>query len=342
MEISKEKRLEYKKLAVDTVISYAREQGVKLRRSDFPLDGKGFTGNLVDFYRWDENELYTVRVFINKEGRWAAQLKKAEDGFLNYVNARVMKEGIMFSFSTKELDLLRMKDDSNTDKDVDIEKIISKITKLLALSDLEKNPSENEAIAASLAAQRLLAKYNLSMVDVTGERDPEEEIEQVIADVGKGKKWKYNLAAAVADNYACKTFSQGSDKLVFYGYKADILIARRVYIYLFKVGNRLANQYVKNYRENTWYDTKGIYNSFVSGFTNGVRKELEKQCTALALVVQPEVQESWDIFSAAMKAQDWSIKSNDPDAYREGFVEGKRALNAQYLEDDTKTGKTEG
>lgn len=45
MEISKEKRLEYKKLAVDTVISYAREQGVKLRRSDFPLDGKGFTGN---------------------------------------------------------------------------------------------------------------------------------------------------------------------------------------------------------------------------------------------------------------------------------------------------------
>lgn len=341
MEISEEKELKYKRLAVDTVISYAREQGVKLRHSDFPLDSMCmFNGNLVDFHHWDESELYTVRVFINGEGRWAAQLKKAGDGFLNYVNARVLKEGIMFSFSTKELDLLRMKDDS--DKDVDMEKIISKITKLLALSDLERNPSESEAVSASLAAQRLLAKYNLSMADVTGERDPAEEIEQVIADVGTGKKWKYKLANAVANNYACKTFSQGSDKLVFYGYKADILIARRVYIYLFKVGNRLANQYVKKYRETISYDTRGIYNSFVSGFINGVEKELEKQCTALALIVQPEVQESWDIFSAAMGTRSWNIMSNDFEAYEEGFVEGKRALNAQYLEDDTRAVKTEG
>lgn len=341
MEISEEKELKYKRLAVDTVISYAREQGVKLRHSDFPLDSMCmFNGNLVDFHHWDESELYTVRVFINGEGRWAAQLKKAGDGFLNYVNARVLTEGIMFSFSTKELDLLRMKDDS--DKDVDMEKIISKITKLLALSDLERNPSESEAVSASLAAQRLLAKYNLSMVDVIGEHDPAEEIEQVIADVGTGKNWKYRLADVVANNYACKTFSQGSDKLVFYGYKADILIARRVYIYLFKVGNRLANQYVKKYRETISYDTRGIYNSFVSGFINGVEKELEKQCTALALIVQPEVQESWDIFSAVMRTRSWNIMSNNPEAYEEGFVEGKRALNAQYLEDDTRAVKTEG
>ena len=339
MEISKEKKQEYKRLAVDTVISYAREQGVKLRHSDFSLDGIGMgNGNVVDFYHWGESELDTVLVLISKEGRWAAQLKKA-DGFLNYVNARVTKEGVMFSFTTKELDLLRMKDDSDTGKDVDMEKIISKITKLLALSDLEKNPSEAEAISASLAAQRLLAKYNLSMVDVTGERDPAEEIEQVIADVGTGKKWKYSLANAVANNYACKTFSQGSDKLVFYGYKADILIARRVYIYLFKVGNRIASQYVKKYRETICYDAKGIYNSFVSGFVNGVKKELEKQCTALALIVQPEVQESWDIFSAAMETKNWNMSCNSIEAYEEGFVEGKRALNAQYLEDDTRTGK---
>lgn len=344
MEISKEKKQEYKRFAVDTVISYAREQGVKLRHSDFSLDEMCIeTGNLVDFCHWDENELDTVRVFINKEGRWAAQLKKAEDGFLNYVNARVMKEGVMFSFTTKELDLLRIKDDC---KNIDMEKIIKKITKLLALSDMEKNPSESEAVSASLAAQRLLAKYNLSMVDVTGERDPAEEIEQVIADVGIGKKWKYSLANVVADNYACKTFSQGSDKLVFYGYKADILIARRVYIYLFKVGNRLANQYVKKYRETIYYDTKGIYNSFVSGFVNGVEKELEKQCTALALIVQPKVQKSWDIFSAAMGTRNWNVSYNDAEAYKEGFVEGKRALNAQYLEDsrpyledDTKAGR---
>ena len=115
-----------------------------------------------------------------------------------------------------------------------------------------------------------------------------------------------------------------------------------MYIYLFKVGNRLANQYVKKYRETISYDTRGIYNSFVSGFTNGAEKELEKQCTALALIVQPEVQESWDIFSAVMRTRSWNIMSNNPEAYEEGFVEGKRALNAQYLEDDTRAVKTEG
>jgi len=335
MEMNEEKKREYKRIAVDTVITYAMEQGVKLRRSDFSLDGKKFTGNLVDCYRWNEEEHYTVRVFISREGRWAAQLKKAEEGFLNYVNARVTKNGISFSFSTKELDLLSMKEDSETSgtgKDVDMEKVIRKISKILAKADMEKNPSEQEAISASLMAQKLLAKYNLSIADVTGERDPEEPIEQVIADVGTGKKWKYKLAQTVADNYACKMFSCGAEMIVFYGYRADVLIARRVFVYLFKVGNRLANQYVKKYRETVYERADGVYNSFVSGFTSGVRKELERQCTALALVVQPEVQEAWEIFSAKMGTLNSSVEANDQIAYREGFVEGKRAMNAQYIE----------
>ena len=49
-------------------------------------------------------------MFISNEGRWAAQLRKAKDNFLNYVNARVLGTGVRFSFSIKELDLMRMKD----------------------------------------------------------------------------------------------------------------------------------------------------------------------------------------------------------------------------------------
>ena len=67
-----------------------------------------------------------------------------------------------------------------------IEKIISRVNRLLALADLEKNPSEQEAIAASMKVQELLAKYNLDIADVTGE-EKEEEIEHVCADIkGKG------------------------------------------------------------------------------------------------------------------------------------------------------------
>jgi len=87
--------------------------------------------------------------------------------------------------------------------------------------------------------------------------------EQVVADVGIGNKWKHDLSVAVADNYVCKTFSCGAKMIVFYRYKADILIARRVFTYLFKVGNRLANRYVKKYREEQWGSAAEIYNSFV-------------------------------------------------------------------------------
>ena len=83
--MSREKQLEYCRFAVEMVIRYAKEQGVKLRYSDFPIDGKrlALTHNTVDF--WGN----VVNVFISNEGRWAAQLRKAKDNFLNYVNARV-------------------------------------------------------------------------------------------------------------------------------------------------------------------------------------------------------------------------------------------------------------
>lgn len=38
--MSREKQLEYCRFAVEMVIRYAKEQGVKLRYSDFPIDGK--------------------------------------------------------------------------------------------------------------------------------------------------------------------------------------------------------------------------------------------------------------------------------------------------------------
>lgn len=93
-------------------------------------------------------------------------------------------------------------------------------------------------------------------------------------------------------------------------------------MYLFKVGDRLANQYAKEYRLNHGY-ADGIYNSFCMGFIAGVRKELEKQCTALALVVQPKVQESWDVFEETLGTlNNTDIQMTDRSAYETGKVEG--------------------
>lgn len=323
-------------IAIDTVIKYAAEQDVKLRRLDFtdayqflyPPKGK----NGVCVIKDGRGSTKSVMVKVSYSGRWEKQLKAAKERFLNYFNARLEENHLSFSFTVSELELIAMKKNANEKPDEEkIEKVIAKINKLLALSDQSRNPSENEAVLASLQVQKLLAKYNLSMADVTGER-VEEDVEQTIADVGTGKKWKFSLATAIANNFACKCFFVGRDQIVFYGYKADIVAARRVFVYLFKVGDKLANRYAKREREMYGY-ADGIYNSFCGGFVAGVRKELEKQCVALAIVTQPKVENSWKAFSENFGAlKNASIEMTDRDAYEEGFVEGKRALNAQYIE----------
>lgn len=289
------------KTAIKTVIQYAEEQGVKLRRIDFKESKWIFVPDgAINYYTLPfgkDEEVNTVCVKISYHGRWEKQLKIAKERFLNYFNARLEENCLSFSFTAKELEIIAVGrvEGSNDEK---IETIIKKINKLLALSDTDKNNSEQEAISASLKVQKLLAKYNLSLADVTGERQ-EEEVEQSIADVGIGKKWKFILAEAVANNFACKHFFVGREQIVFYGYKADIVSARRVFVYLFRVGE----------------------------------KELDKQCTALAIVVQPKVQESWEAFSKDFGTLNAKLNGNNYEAYAEGEIEGKRALNAQYIEE---------
>ena len=326
---------EYYYAAIDTVIRYAAEQGIVLRRMDF---SEGFSLNHdICWVRMVQKastmELTSVTIEIPYGGRWGKQLKKAQERFLNYVNARLEKDCVSFHFTVNELEIIALREQNNAQADgAEIERVIERINKLLALSDQSRNPSENEAIAASLQVQKLLAKYNLSMTDITGERK-EEDCQQAIADVGTGKKWKYRLADTIADNFACKAFYRGSELIVFFGYEADVIAARRVFVYLFKVGDRLANQWAKQRRER-FGSAEGVYNSFVAGFVTGVRSELEKQCVALAIVTQPKVEEDWAAFSAEFSKIDTTLRVNtfDRAAYDEGIVEGKRALNGQFIE----------
>jgi hypothetical protein len=328
---------EYINLAVDMVVDFAAEQGMKYRRGDFeemnvPAGfGRG-SKNHIGFIGGKNAPTGIFVVLSYDFERCGSRLKGLRNRFLNYINARVRDFGVVFTFSFRELDFedLKGNEEESSEK---IEKIIAKVAKLLELGDLSKNPSEAEAIAASMKAQELLAKYNLDITAVTGE-EKKEDVEQVVSDIGTGKKWKYGLAEVIARSYCCRVFYVGAEQVVFYGYKSDILIARRVFVYLFEVGNRLANAHVKERREN-YDDTKGVYNSFCSGFVDGVDGELSRNCKALVLVVPQEVNESFTMFSEKFKTVDHSISTNDNEAYELGRIEGKRALNARYLEGGT-------
>lgn len=327
---------EYAWAAVDIVIDLAKENGIKYRRGDFYVMGKTV--------QWAEAEGKNPVNFIGGEGdctgitvtlrfdhqRTGKKLKSSRDEFYSYVYCRVLDYAVVFSFSLNEIDIQCA--ESAELGESEIESVIRKVQKLLALADESRNPSEAEAIAASMKVQKLLAKYNLDIAEVTGE-EKKEEIEQVIADVGTGKKWKYTLADVVAKSYCCKSFCRGSEMIVFYGFRSDVLIARRVFMYLFKVGNTLASNHIKQRKESGERRMDGVYNSFCLGFCNGVSSELEKNCRALALVTPKEVVTSFREYSANFKTVDRRIDMTDWDAYYEGEEEGRRALTGRYIGD---------
>lgn len=331
-----DKMKQLKTIAVDKVIEYALQQGIKLRRRDFVFDStEDSVEKELNFVSdgWTLKNEKGITVIIRNVNRWKALLAKKKECFLNYANARLINQDIVFTFSYRELEFFEMNKEPDGITSENMEKILSKVDRLLALADLEKNPNEHEAIAASMKAQELLAKYNLSLADIKGEQE-EEEIEHVCADIKQSQgsvKWKALLGTVISENYRCKFYRAGNERFIFYGFKTDAVIARRVFIYLVNVCSKLGKTYVAELKKNG-KRTDGVLTSFYTGFYHGVKSALEKNCTALALVVPKKVDAEFEKMSAEWETSRFTLKSHDAQAYQKGITEGKRALNAQYIE----------
>ena len=214
------------------------------------------------------------------------------------------------------------------------EKIIQTIRKVLELS--KNNPSEEEATAAALKAQELLAKYHIDIREVEDlDMDELESIEEVSVPV-PAKKWKYRLAQIVANNFRCKHFYMGKSYLVFYGHKTDADVAAETYKYLFDVGNRLAGRAVDKVFGETG-TSANVYNSFVAGFCSGIEEALNAQGRALMLVVPEDVNTSYDERSKnfrEMRCGSMRVGGNSycKEAYESGKTEGRHAVGARQIE----------
>jgi len=191
-------------------------------------------------------------------------------------------------------------------------KVLEKIKKLFELAN--NNPCAEEAQSATLKAHELMAQYDVSAEEVenTDLEKPVEEIDTSTVEVG-AKKYKYPLAHTVADNFKCKFFLNGKNRIVFYGHKTDAHIAAETFRFLFNMANKLGN---KLYREarNAGRDTENIYNSCVMGFIAGVRDALAEQSKALMVVIPEDVKEKYADFSKGFKVS----HTRSPQAYRAG------------------------
>lgn len=212
--------------------------------------------------------------------------------------------------------------------------MIEKIKKVLQLA--QDNPSMEEGLAAALQAQKLMAKYNIHEDEVSLE-----EIKDEITSIFSHQKhnthlmaWRKQLAVVVAENFRCKCYLMKKD-IVFRGYKEDAQIALDVYLALYEIGNKLGSEAYSEQMKQTG-SGKGAYNSFILGFLTGIRDGLGEQCTALMVIVPPEVEQEYTEFSAGFKADKGglSVNSVDSNLYHKGYKEGKAAVKARAIETD--------
>lgn len=212
-----------------------------------------------------------------------------------------------------------------------MEKILNKIKNLLDLAN--NNPNENEAIAAALKAQELMAKYDIELDQLDDKKETREIVKEVYRQSGKHemKRWKIGLASIIAENFRCKVYFINKQDVVFYGYKEDAKIAIQVFTYLYEIGNKFAVRYYNKCKKEG-RETRGVMNAYLIGFRDGVAEVLEKQCTALMIVTPKEVTESFDEMAKNWKTSTTTLRmSGDTAAYSNGKSDGKDMATARSI-----------
>lgn len=284
----------------------------------------------------DQDEVHAW--YWESSGKLYHQIKGYRDELLDYVEVDFREEGVKrkqrtFHFKFKISDLYTGESELSA---VDREKIMTKIAKCLSIQS-NAAATEGEAIAAALMAQNLMSKHNIAFEEFKeADRGQSEEMHETI--ISFGKEWKFILADVVSRNYRCKNFIRGKINVVFYGHKTDVLIARKVFVYLYEVGDKLAKKKERQLRESRG-TAKGVYNAYVKGFCGGVDEELTRNCVALQLVIPEDVEEEYEKYSADFgESSGYSKHITDASDYvaeRDGFEDGRAAVKSQYIEGET-------
>ena len=213
-----------------------------------------------------------------------------------------------------------------------MDKIIDKINKLLALAN--NNPNESEAMSAALKAQELMARYNIEVEQLDQKPENREIVKEIYAasDKHEMKKWKFGLAAVIAENFRCKMYVINKQDVVFYGFQEDAKIALSVFSFLYQIGNKLAVRYYNRCKKDGT-QTRGVMNTYLIGFKNGVAEALSRQCVALMIVTPQEVTDSFEDMAKNMSVMNTKVQTNgNREAYNQGMQDGRDSINSRSLE----------
>lgn len=210
-----------------------------------------------------------------------------------------------------------------------MEKITDKIQKLLALAG--NNPSEEEAKAALLKAQKMMAEYNLSQSDLSGEEKIQYGLEPCKVRVNPRSKV---MSTIIANSFACKAIIIDK-KINFFGREGNAKAAKSSMEFIHKVMEHGMSVECRKYGLSTSQSGASlIYNAYAQGFLNGLKQALDSQCVALAIVIPQDVKEEFDKEFPNRRSTSARMVGGQQygDSYLKGEQDGRNAMNKRSLE----------
>lgn len=210
-----------------------------------------------------------------------------------------------------------------------MEKIADKIQKLLALAG--NNPSEEEAKAALLKAQKMMAEYNLSQSDLSGEEKINYSLEPCKVRVNPRSK---TMCTIIANSFACKAIIVGS-KINFFGREDNAKAAKSSMEFIHKAMEHGMSEECRKYGLSTSQSGASlIYNAYAKGYINGLKQALDAQCVALAVIVPQDVKEEFSKKFPNLRKTSSRMTSGRQysESYFKGEQDGRSVMNKRSLE----------
>ena len=216
-------------------------------------------------------------------------------------------------------------------------KIIDKIEKLIALSGSD---NENEAKAAMLKAQELMAKYQIEQDRINPGKQAERSVVGFTSPAFRDD-WVQDVGGLIAKNFRCRPIiistrgSGGSFRLRFYGYEEVAEISINVFNYAIKVIRKRMATLRAIYNDAGRDFGRNEKRTYVEGFCAGLHKNFEEQkqqseSFALALLVPAQVNEFVDNIPGLGEAKEraYERKRENEVLRQAGYIDGKAFQNA--------------
>lgn len=202
-----------------------------------------------------------------------------------------------------------------------------KIRKLLALAE---SPNENEAKAALLRAQELMAKHKLTEADcVEMAKRKVKRIKTEFTFTKRREPWTLDLAGVIAEHYCCASllnheYGKRTYTHLFVGLENDVEICAEVFGYATRFVHNRVKDIRKELKGAPAFHVRYVCDNYGYGFADGLKDAFERQRGehqewALVMVKPPEVVADTE---GLKKKTFVSDKNTDGASYAEGFKEG--------------------